>query len=77
MPDLLHDRLGSVSSRLITSAAVSTTRGETDTGAENGVLVEYKKDQKAGLALVLGRDGKRNWKAVDIRQGSACDVSCK
>lgn len=40
--------------------------------AEEGVLVEYKKDQKSGLALITERDGKRNWKAIDIRHSSIC-----
>jgi len=29
--------------------------------------VEYKKDQKSGLALITQRDGKRNWNAIDTR----------
>jgi hypothetical protein len=32
-----------------------------------GSLVEYKKDQKSGLALITEKDGKRNWKALDTR----------
>lgn len=35
--------------------------------AEVGLLVEYKKSQKSGLALITDRDGKRNWKAIDTR----------
>ncbi|CAL8468647.1 g8187 [Coccomyxa elongata] len=33
----------------------------------DGCLVEYQKDRKSGLALLLKKDGKRNWAAVDSR----------
>ncbi len=33
----------------------------------DGCLVEYQKDSKSGLALLLKKDGKRNWAAVDSR----------
>jgi hypothetical protein len=32
-----------------------------------GALVEYQRDKKHGMALLLRRDGKRNWAAVDAR----------
>lgn len=32
-----------------------------------GLLVEFKKVNKTGLALITEKDGKRNWKAVDTR----------
>ena len=32
-----------------------------------GALVEFKRDQKAGLALLQSPDGSKNWKAVDLR----------
>lgn len=69
--------------RLLSLAAVvdrdSNLAGLLDGEAEVGLLVEFKKVQKTGLALVTDRDGKRNWKAVDARQGLAaihqgCDV---
>ena len=35
-----------------------------------GSLVEFKKGQRTGLALVTEKDGKRNWRAVDTRCSS-------
>ena len=35
--------------------------------AAAGTLIEFRKDQKVGLALIQEADGKRNWKAVDTR----------
>lgn len=32
-----------------------------------GLLVEFKRDQKAGLALLQQPDGHKNWRAVDPR----------
>ncbi|KAK9915314.1 hypothetical protein WJX75_007493 [Coccomyxa subellipsoidea] len=32
-----------------------------------GCLIEFQKDTKTGLALLLKKDGKRNWTAVDTR----------
>ena len=32
-----------------------------------GLLVEYKRDQKSGLALLQHPDGAKNWKAIDAR----------
>ncbi len=56
------------SSAAATHAVVDWRRAEGEVG--EGSLVEYKKDQKSGLALVTERDGKRNWKAVDTRWGA-------
>ena len=36
--------------------------------AEVGLLVEFRKANKTGLALITEKDGKRNWKAIDSRQ---------
>ena len=38
--------------------------------AQVGLLVEFRKVNKTGLALITEKDGKRNWKAVDSRQES-------
>ena len=39
--------------------------------ADVGLLVEYRKAQKTGLALITDKDGKRNWKAIDTRYCSS------
>jgi hypothetical protein len=36
-----------------------------------GALVEYQRDTRRGLALLVGRDGKRNWTALDTRSVSS------
>jgi hypothetical protein len=40
-----------------------------------GCLIEFQKDTKTGLALLLKKDGKRNWTAVDTRCARLAEFS--
>ncbi len=56
------------------AAAVAAPSG--DEPAE-GRLIEFQKDSKSGLALLLKKDGKRNWSAVDTRYAQLGQVQSR
>ena len=41
----------------------STAQGE----PREGAIIDYLRNGKSGLALITGKDGKRNWHATDLR----------
>ena len=41
----------------------ATAQGE----LREGAIVDYLRNGKSGLALITGKDGKRNWFATDLR----------
>lgn len=58
--------LGRISDRKCIATAAVATPG--DSVASPGSLVEFRKDKdRSGFALIQEADGKRNWKAVDVR----------
>lgn len=44
-------------------SVASTAQGE----PREGAIIDYLRNGKSGLALITGKDGKRNWHATDLR----------